>query len=67
MLNDYPDILFVSDICELLNISSNTACSLFRTGSLSGFKIGKAWCTTKSNLINYIQDKCSSSAHTKKQ
>ena len=61
MLNNYPDILFVTDICELLNISPNTACSLFRSGSLPGFKIGKAWCTTKVTLINYIQTKCNDS------
>ncbi len=61
MLHDYPDILFVSDICTLLNIAPNTACSLFRTGSLPGFKIGKAWCTTKSNVIDFIQRKCTTS------
>lgn len=58
MLYDYPDILFVSDICELLNISPNTACSLFRGGALPGFKVGKAWCTTKASVIDYIQRQC---------
>jgi len=65
MLNNYPDILFVPDICELLNISPNTACSLFRSSALPGFKIGKAWCTTKLNLINYIQNKCNNTRKAK--
>ncbi len=54
MFETYPDILKLEDICEILNISPNTAYLLLRSHEISGFKCGKNWLVTKSALMEYV-------------
>ena len=54
MLEKYPDTLQIEDVCEILNISPNTAYTLLRTHKLAGFKCGKSWLIPKQTLIYFI-------------
>ena len=54
MLENYNDILNISDICEVLHIGRNTAYKLIHSGSLKSFRIGKAHKIPKLYLIEYI-------------
>ncbi len=65
MFTDYPDIIFVKDVCEILNISPNTAYELFRSGAIGGCKLGKSWFTTKGQLTDYVIAKCNPYSHKK--
>ncbi|MCL2199094.1 MAG: helix-turn-helix domain-containing protein [Defluviitaleaceae bacterium] len=43
MLENYPDIIEVPDLCNLLNICKNTAYGLLRAGKIHAFKVGNTW------------------------
>ena len=55
MLNNYPDTLQVEDVCNILNISPNTAYNFLRSHELHGFKCGKSWLIPKQAVIDFIQ------------
>lgn len=54
MFNDYPDILTLSDICEILRIGKNKASYLLNSGQIKAFQIGGHWKVSKQNLMDYI-------------
>lgn len=56
MLEKYPDILTVSDVKDILRIGRNKAYCLIRD-EIPHFKLGKIYCITKNELINYINNK----------
>ena len=53
MFTDYPDIVNVTQIQSMLNISRHLAYSLINDGDISGIKIGNAYRIPKINVINY--------------
>lgn len=53
---DYPDIVNVAQIQEMLSISRHHAYSLIRDGYIPGILIGNAYRVPKSNVINYVYD-----------
>lgn len=54
MLEDYPEILTIKEICEILFIGRNLAYSLLEKGQIKGFKTGRSWRVCKSSLLEYI-------------
>lgn len=61
MLKDYPEILTIQELCEVLNIGKNTAYSLLQAKQIKGFKIGSNWKIPKIAIEDYIRQ---SSNHT---
>lgn len=55
LLRNYPDVLDVSQMCEILKISSKTAYSILHAGSIESLKVGRAYRIPKLNLIKYLQ------------
>ena len=55
LLRNYPDVLDVSQMCEILKISSKTAYSMLQSGSIESLKVGRAYRIPKLNLIKYLQ------------
>lgn len=53
--NDYPDILNVSDIQELLGIGRKQAYELAHSGKFHVITIGKRIKVSKNVLINWIE------------
>lgn len=53
---DYPDIVNVAQIQEMLSISRHHAYNLIRDGYISGILIGNAYRVPKSSVINYVYD-----------
>ena len=54
MLNNYPEILNLSQVCEILSISKNTLYGLIRNDYIEAFRIGdKIWRIRKEDVINY--------------
>ena len=60
MFSEYPDILSISDVCEILFIGRNRAYELLNTGILKGFRVGRTWRIPKKNLEAYIIQRCRS-------
>ena len=54
MLNQYNDIMSVTDIAEVLCIGKNRVYELLESKSLKGFRIGRVWKIPKESLQEYI-------------
>lgn len=55
-LDNYPDILTVSDVKDILRVGKNRVYSLINT-EIPHYKLGKIYYITKNDLINYINSK----------
>ena len=53
MFAEYPDIVTVKDLQDMLGISRHLAYSLINDGYIPGIKIGNAYRVPKVNVINY--------------
>ncbi|MEH2959219.1 excisionase family DNA-binding protein [Candidatus Merdisoma sp. JLR.KK006] len=54
MLNQYPDIMSVWDVSEVLCIGKNRVYELLEKGSIKGFRIGRVWKIPRDALQDYI-------------
>ena len=54
MFSNYPDILTVKQVGELLNIGRNGAYELIRTGKVHSVKIGRQIRISKDSLIEFV-------------
>lgn len=54
MLNDYQDIITVSEIADTLYIGKNRVYELLESGAIKGFRIGRVWKIPKEALQEYI-------------
>lgn len=53
-LYDYPPILNISDVAEILGVTPNTIRMLIKNNNLHAVKIGKRYKITKNKLLNYL-------------
>lgn len=54
MLCEYPDVLNVEHIREILGIGKNLAYQLIADKKIIAKKVGHSWIIAKSNLIKFI-------------
>ena len=54
MLNKYPDVLNVKQLCEVLCIGKNTAYKLLKSGEIKSVKIGHVYKIPKKYVKEYI-------------
>ena len=54
MLNKYPDVLNVKQLCEVLDIGKNTAYKLLKNGEIKSVKIGHVYKIPKKYVKEYI-------------
>lgn len=71
-IDDYGDILSVSDICEILGIGANNAYKLLANGTIVNFKIGSVRKIPKQCLRDYIskmirESQSSTNIHTNRK
>ena len=57
MFPDFPDIVTVTQLQEMLGVSRHLAYDLINDGSIRGLKIGNAFKIPKVNVIEYVMDK----------
>lgn len=58
---NYPDIVNVAQLQQMLGISRHHAYSLIRDGYIPGILIGNAYRVPKANVIDYVYDAMSDS------
>ena len=56
-LEDYPDILTLKQLQEILGIGKNLALNLLNDGKIKAFKLGKLWRIQKKDLIDFMTNK----------
>lgn len=54
MFLQYPDVLDVTQMCEMLGIGKKAAYHLLRTNQIGYFKEGKGYRIPKINVIRYL-------------
>lgn len=55
MLENYPEILTLEDVCKIMRISKPTASSLIRSHKLDARMVGRAYRISKSSLIRFFE------------
>ena len=56
MFREYPDVLDINKMCELLGIGIKTAYKLLRNNRIVHMKIGRSYRIPKINVIDYLLD-----------
>ncbi len=51
---NFPDVLNIKEMCQLLNISTKTGYKIIKQGGIKCFKIGRAYRIPKKNVFEYL-------------
>ena len=56
MLNEYPDVLTVRDVCQILKFSKDMLYDLIQTKQIPAYKFGKKeWRFNKQTLVKHLK------------
>lgn len=55
LFTNYPDIVTVEQLCEMLNVGKNTAYRLLGDGSIKSVRIGKTHKVLKTSVIAFLE------------
>ncbi len=61
LLKDYPDVLTIYHLCEILHIGRQTVYQLLQDEAIKHVRVGRKYIIPKTSLINFLQT--SASAH----
>lgn len=53
-LNNYPPVLCVKQVAEILSISHNTAYALVRSGQIHSIRVGRSYRIPLDAVIDYL-------------
>lgn len=54
-IKNYPDILTIDEMCQMLGISTKTGYRFLRNGTIKAFKIGRSYRIPKIHVLTYLQ------------
>ena len=54
MLKEYPDILSVEQVSEVLGVSTKTCYKILQSGSIRCLKVGRSYRVPKAHLFTYL-------------
>ena len=54
-LKDFPDILNVDQLCEVLDISTKTGYKLLSNGTIAALKVGRMYRIPKVHVLTYLR------------
>ena len=54
VFKDYPDVMDVGQVSEILHVSAKTIYGLIRSGALKSLKVGRAFRIPKTNVMRYL-------------
>ena len=54
MLKEYPDILSVDQVSEVLGVSTKTCYKILRNGDICCLKVGRTYRVPKAHLFSYL-------------
>lgn len=56
LLNNYPPVLCVKQVAEILSISHNTAYALVRSGQIYSVRVGRSYRIPLDSVIKYLSE-----------
>jgi len=56
MLENYPDVIEIKDLCLILHIGRKTAYHLLQSGAIPFRRIGRNYKIRKDAVIQYLQE-----------
>lgn len=56
MLKDYPDILTVKEVAEILRIGKNMVYQMLQTNTICSRRVGRKFLIPKKCVIDYINE-----------
>ncbi|MEA4847355.1 MAG: helix-turn-helix domain-containing protein [Clostridiaceae bacterium] len=54
ILREYPDVMNIEQMCEVLGISTKTGYKLLKEKQIEGLKVGRAYRIPKAHIFNYL-------------
>ena len=54
MFVDYPDVITIDDLQDMLHIGRNTAYKMLQDDMIKTFRIGKKYIIPKVSVINFV-------------
>ena len=54
MLKDYPDVMNIEQMCEILSVSTKTGYKLLKDGKICCLKVGRAYRIPKAHLFTFL-------------
>jgi excisionase family DNA binding protein len=54
MFENYPDVVNVKDLCEMLLVSKRSAYALIKSGELPAKRIGRLYRIRKADVIDFL-------------
>ena len=54
MLKEYPDVMDIVQMCQILDVSTKTGYRLIREGKICCIKVGRAYRIPKAHLFTYL-------------
>ena len=55
MLRDYPDVLDIQQMSEILGVSTKTGYKLLQTGKIVALKVGRTYRIPKAHILTYLK------------
>lgn len=55
MLREYPDVLNIEQMSELLGVSTKTVYKLLQDGKIACLKVGRSYRIPKAHVFTYLQ------------
>lgn len=55
MFRDYPDVVTVEQMSQMLGISDKTAYALLRDNKIEHFKVGRTYKIPKIHILSYLK------------
>lgn len=55
MFRDYPDVVDLKQLGEMLRVSTKTACRLLRENKIEHFRIGRIYKIPKIHVLKYLK------------
>lgn len=56
--NDYPEVISIDTLQEILHIGRNAAYSLLKEGKIKTIKVGKKYIIPKKSIIEFLETAC---------
>lgn len=54
MFSEYPDVVNIDQVCQMLHLSKRTVYSLIQTGQLPAKKIGRIYRIRKTDVSHFM-------------
>ncbi len=55
MLKEYPDVLDINQMCEILGVSTKTGYKILKAGKINSLKIGRTYRIPKVHIISFLR------------